>query len=55
MTPPSTRAADTSRFQRFDIAPPTAAARTCARAGGGLTAEQWRTFLPGIPYRKTCP
>ncbi|MGX4735629.1 nSTAND1 domain-containing NTPase [Kitasatospora griseola] len=42
-------------FQRFDIAPPTAAARTCARAGGGLTAEQWRRFLPGIPYRKTCP
>ncbi|KIQ66524.1 hypothetical protein TR51_02840 [Kitasatospora griseola] len=42
-------------FQRFDIAPPTAAARACARAGGGLTAEQWRSFLPGIPYRKTCP
>ncbi|MFJ8443543.1 WD40 repeat domain-containing protein [Kitasatospora griseola] len=42
-------------FQRFDIGPAPAAVQVCARAGGGLTAEQWRTFLPGIPYQKTCP
>jgi hypothetical protein len=41
---------------------PTAAAaeadpvrEACRIAGGGLTAEQWASHVPGLPYRQTCP
>ncbi|MER8041619.1 hypothetical protein [Streptomyces sp. NPDC094032] len=29
-------------------------ASVCARAGGGLSPADWRTYLPGIAYRKVC-
>ncbi|MEU6373980.1 DNA-binding protein [Streptomyces sp. NPDC046909] len=28
--------------------------RVCARAGGGLDRAAWRTYLPDVPYRRTC-
>ncbi|MEU9184346.1 hypothetical protein AB0D14_07225 [Streptomyces sp. NPDC048484] len=31
-----------------------AAAVVCARAGGGATEKQWRTYLPTVSYRRTC-
>lgn len=31
------------------------ARRVCAGVGHPLTPRQWTTFLPGEPYRKTCP
>ncbi|MER5890217.1 hypothetical protein ABT160_40860 [Streptomyces sp. NPDC001941] len=31
-------------------------ARVCERSGGGLTRQEWRTYLPGVAYRKAdCP
>ncbi len=30
-------------------------ARLCAVAGRSLTEDEWREFLPGRPYRTTCP
>ena len=27
----------------------------CRTAGRNLTQEEWRQYLPGDPYRKTCP
>ncbi|WP_327731549.1 DNA-binding protein [Streptomyces sp. NBC_00487] len=41
--------------QAYDIDPDRVAARLCARAGSGLSPADWRTYLPGIPYRATCP
>ena len=29
--------------------------RLCRLAGRNLTTEEWAQFLPGEPYRKTCP
>ncbi|WP_344338416.1 hypothetical protein, partial [Kitasatospora putterlickiae] len=42
-------------LQRLAISPAAAADHTCRRAGGSLTAEEWRTHLPGTPHRPTCP
>ncbi|MFD4628806.1 hypothetical protein ACFVYR_02745 [Streptomyces sp. NPDC058284] len=36
------------------VAAERAADRTCVRAHGGLTREQWRTYLPDTEYRETC-
>ncbi|WP_030939227.1 hypothetical protein [Streptomyces sp. NRRL S-646] len=42
-------------LQRYSIDPARAVATVCARAGGeGLTRAQWRTYLPGVAYRKVC-
>jgi WD40 repeat protein len=30
-------------------------AEACRMAGGGLTPERWATYVPGLPYRQTCP
>ena len=30
-------------------------ARLCAVVGRNLTAIEWSTYLPGEPYRRTCP
>jgi len=27
----------------------------CARTGGGLSREQWNSFVPGIPFQNSCP
>ncbi|MFI1191003.1 hypothetical protein [Streptomyces californicus] len=31
-----------------------AAASVCARAGGGMTRQEWTSYLPAVPYRATC-
>ncbi|QDQ15960.1 hypothetical protein [Streptomyces spectabilis] len=31
-----------------------ATAAACRRADGGLTRAQWRTYLPNLPFRRTC-
>ncbi|MGW1751037.1 nSTAND1 domain-containing NTPase [Streptomyces sp. NPDC002092] len=41
-------------LQRYAVDPARAIARVCARAGGGLTREQWRTYVPDAPYRRVC-
>lgn len=42
-------------LQRYPIDPARAVETVCARAGGaGLTRAQWRTYAPGVPYRKVC-
>ncbi|GAB2945952.1 hypothetical protein [Streptomyces heilongjiangensis] len=41
-------------LQRYDLAPARLAERGCARAGGGLTEQERRTYLPDLPYRETC-
>ncbi|WP_455355272.1 nSTAND1 domain-containing NTPase [Streptomyces sp. SYSU K217416] len=41
-------------LQRYSIAPSRAVTRVCARAGAGLTRAQWRTYVPGAPYRRVC-
>jgi WD40 repeat protein len=38
----------------YPLAPERAAATVCARADGGATEGQWRTYLPGVAYRRTC-
>ncbi|MFD5945647.1 hypothetical protein ACFWAZ_05595 [Streptomyces collinus] len=40
---------------RFPVGPDQVAHTVCARAGGGLTAEQWRTYVPDAPYESVCP
>ncbi|MFE1787864.1 hypothetical protein ACFW7J_05540 [Streptomyces sp. NPDC059525] len=35
------------------VADPTAMA--CAAAGGGFTREEWRKFVPDLPFKETCP
>lgn len=42
-------------LQRYAIDPGRAIVRVCARAGTDLTREQWRTYVPGAPYRRVCP
>ncbi|ANS68197.1 WD-40 repeat-containing protein [Streptomyces lincolnensis] len=40
--------------QKYDLAPDHLVAQVCARAGSGLSRADWRTYLPDIPYRRTC-
>ncbi|MEU6223270.1 helix-turn-helix domain-containing protein [Streptomyces sp. NPDC047042] len=40
---------------RFSVAPDQVVDTVCARAGGGLTAAQWRTYVPDAPYESVCP
>ncbi|MEU3930863.1 hypothetical protein AB0E85_02190 [Streptomyces sp. NPDC029044] len=41
-------------LQRYTVDAGRAAAAVCARAGGGLTEAQWRTYVPDAPYREIC-
>lgn len=41
-------------LRRRTLSPERWAAAVCARAAGGLTAAEWRTHLPDVPYRRTC-
>ncbi|MGW8356860.1 hypothetical protein [Streptomyces wedmorensis] len=36
------------------IGPARAVTEVCRRAGGTLSPAEWRTYQPGIPYRKVC-
>ncbi|MFI1480357.1 hypothetical protein [Streptomyces sp. NPDC020747] len=38
----------------YALAPESAATTVCARAGGGVSEEQWRAYLPAVSYRGTC-
>lgn len=38
----------------YPLDPERAAASACTRADGGATEKEWRTYLPGVPYRRTC-
>ncbi|MFI9752927.1 WD40 repeat domain-containing protein [Streptomyces collinus] len=40
---------------RFPVGPDQVVHTVCARAGGGLTAAQWRTYVPDAPYESVCP
>ncbi|MDX2937245.1 DNA-binding protein [Streptomyces ipomoeae] len=40
--------------QRYDLTPAHLADQACERAGGGLTREDWKTYLPDLRYRETC-
>ncbi|MGQ4383042.1 nSTAND1 domain-containing NTPase [Streptomyces sp. SAS_270] len=39
---------------RFPVGPDQVVDTVCARAGGGLTAAQWRTYVPDAPYESVC-
>ncbi|WP_328767542.1 hypothetical protein [Streptomyces sp. NBC_00286] len=41
-------------LRRYPLDPKRAAALACARARGGATKAEWRTYLPGVEYRRTC-
>ncbi len=41
-------------LQRLTVAPDRAVRAVCARSGGGLTREQWRSYVPDAPYRQIC-
>ncbi|WP_105973374.1 nSTAND1 domain-containing NTPase [Streptomyces geranii] len=48
-------AASTHRRSRsYDLDPGHVAATVCERAGGGLSREDWRSYLPDVPYRDVC-
>ncbi|WP_405867026.1 helix-turn-helix domain-containing protein [Streptomyces sp. NBC_00005] len=40
--------------QTYDLNPAHLATEVCDRAGSGLSRADWTTYLPDIPYRRTC-
>ncbi|MEV4243303.1 WD40 repeat domain-containing serine/threonine protein kinase [Streptosporangium canum] len=40
--------------RRFPAAASAAANAVCVRAGRSLTPQEWKTYIPGLPYRKVC-
>jgi WD40 repeat protein len=44
-----------TRAMLWDVDPTDWRRRACAMAGRNLSREQWRLYLPGAPYRATCP
>lgn len=43
-----------STVRTHQVTPARLAESVCARAGSGLSRSDWRTYLPDLPYRKTC-
>ncbi|MFI9248002.1 helix-turn-helix domain-containing protein [Streptomyces sp. NPDC053086] len=41
-------------LRTYSVDPDRIAATVCRRAGGGLTHDQWQTYLPELPYRHVC-
>ncbi|NGO07615.1 helix-turn-helix domain-containing protein [Streptomyces sp. HC44] len=41
-------------LQTYDFDPDHVIRRLCARTGSGLSEPDWKTYLPDIPYRRTC-
>ncbi|MGW2635736.1 nSTAND1 domain-containing NTPase [Streptomyces sp. NPDC001348] len=41
-------------LRTYPVDPDRIAATVCRRAGGGLTRDQWHTYLPELPYRNVC-
>ncbi|WP_086724120.1 WD40 repeat domain-containing protein [Streptomyces sp. NRRL B-24085] len=40
--------------QRYDLDPRRLLTEVCERAGSGLSEAVWKTYLPDVPYRRTC-
>jgi WD40 repeat protein/energy-coupling factor transporter ATP-binding protein EcfA2 len=40
--------------EHIDLEPARLVHRVCARVGSGLSRSDWQTYLPDVPYRKTC-
>ncbi|MFG2728821.1 WD40 repeat domain-containing protein [Streptomyces canus] len=40
--------------QRYDLNPGHLITEVCRRAGSGLSETAWKTYLPDLPYRRTC-
>jgi WD40 repeat protein len=40
--------------QKYDITPAHLVTQVCERAGSGLSRADWKTYLPDLPYRRTC-
>ncbi|WP_372455651.1 WD40 repeat domain-containing protein [Sphaerisporangium fuscum] len=38
----------------YPVAPERIAAQVCARVGHTLSEQDWRTYLPEVPYRDVC-
>lgn len=47
-------AGEHSTVRTHQVAPVRLAESVCTRAGTGLSRSDWRTYLPDLPYRKTC-
>ncbi|MCX4781891.1 DNA-binding protein [Streptomyces sp. NBC_01264] len=47
-------AGEHSTVRTHQVAPSGLAESVCGRAGTGLSRSDWRTYLPDLPYRKTC-
>ncbi|MFD3313495.1 hypothetical protein [Streptomyces sp. NPDC058694] len=41
-------------LQRYAVAPSRVVSHVCARAAIDLTAAQWHTYIPDVPYRRVC-
>ncbi|WP_217208065.1 hypothetical protein [Streptomyces sp. AC550_RSS872] len=41
-------------LQKYALAPARLIEQACDRAGGGLSQADWKTYLPDLPYRRTC-
>ncbi|MFF3961064.1 DNA-binding protein [Streptomyces griseorubiginosus] len=39
---------------RYDLRPDRLIGEVCERAGSGLSEAAWKTYLPDLPYRRTC-
>ncbi|WP_020138697.1 hypothetical protein [Streptomyces sp. 351MFTsu5.1] len=39
---------------RYDLSPDRLIGEVCRRAGSGLSEAAWKTYLPDLPYRRTC-
>ncbi|MFF1379150.1 hypothetical protein [Streptomyces sp. NPDC058308] len=40
--------------QRYTVAPDRIADDACGRVGGPLSREEWKTYIPDVPYRSIC-
>lgn len=47
-------AGEHSTVRTHQVAPDRLAESVCTRAGAGLSRSDWNTYLPDLPYRKTC-
>ncbi|MFF7127304.1 DNA-binding protein [Streptomyces sp. NPDC008240] len=41
--------------QTYSLDPDRLARQVCQRVRSGLSARDWHTYLPDVPYRRTCP
>ncbi|MGW0902970.1 nSTAND1 domain-containing NTPase [Streptomyces sp. NPDC002853] len=43
-----------TRPHTYPVEPSLVARAVCERSGGGVSAAAWQTYVPEVPYRKTC-